>query len=95
MIVYKSHWQAIEDGDVVLIDMKKFYIVAYDMKPCHFILYPLDGHTMACRNLSILDHVEWEYLGHVSDEGCYTQLKIEWGIGTYIAHMESLLSHNP
>jgi len=93
MIVYKSQGQAIEDWGVVLVDMKQFYIVAYDMRICSFILYPLWGHSL--KKLSLLDEIEWEYLGHISKENVYTQLKIDWGIGTYMAHMEALLSYNP
>lgn len=95
MIVYKSNGQNLDNGDVVLWDMKQFYIVAYDMRICSYILYPLCGHSFPKQYVSSLDGMEWEYLGHISTEEAYSQLKIDWGIGTYTAHMEALLSHNP
>lgn len=92
MFVYKSCWQEIEDGDIVKLPSWEYYIVAYYMDICSFILYPLGWHSLIRKLIPVLDDDEdWEHVWNISDYNITDKIKIEWWIDFYLYTMKNIL----
>lgn len=103
MIVYYSEWQAIEDGDVIQISTQFFY-VAYDMRMCTFVLYPLGGHQLQTLHVWFLSDpgVDWTWVGNIHDvldkdikvDSEFQRFadQIQWGLDRYLEHIRTQLS---
>lgn len=96
MLVYHSQWQPIEHNDIILIS-KNYYIVAYDMRICTFILYPLSWHQIEKQHLGILNEFDWEYIGPIEDIDMWSDFgkfidRMPWWIQLYMDTITTNLS---
>jgi len=103
MLVYHAQNQDIEDQDVIQIS-SLFYIVAYDMRICTFVLYPFGGHSLQTLHVWYLsdENVDWIWIGNINDildkdikvDSDFQKFadRIQGGLETYLEYMKRHLS---
>lgn len=99
MLIYHAQWQDIEDQDIIQIS-SLYYIVAYDMRICTFVLYPLGGHSLQTLHVWYLNDigVDWTWVGNINDildkdikvDSEFQRFadKIQWGLPLYLEYIK-------
>lgn len=103
MLIYHAQWQDIEDQDVIQIS-SLYYIVAYDIRICTFVLYPLGGHSLQTLHVWFLSepHIDWTWVWNIHDvldkaikvdsEFQVFADNIQWGLDQYLEYIKQHLS---